>query len=162
MEDFISSTNLLLSNDPNSEPTFQHRNAKGWPNLSLIKDQQLPAISTWKMLEGISLSDHNYIEIQLSVPIQSHTYLRLWCDNESVFRAITSPKSRISIIQEIQMSLRNNPNIEVCWVQAHIGIAVNEAEDELAKKVTKEGPKFENPAPKSHLKKLLQTASIQR
>ncbi|GBN81974.1 hypothetical protein AVEN_61218-1 [Araneus ventricosus] len=60
-------------------------------------------------------------------------------------------------------------NITVRWwqygalqIQAHIGIAVNKAEDELAKKATKEGPKFEIPAPESHQKKLLQTASIQR
>ncbi|GBN82315.1 hypothetical protein AVEN_213685-1 [Araneus ventricosus] len=40
------------------------------------------------------------------------------------------------------MSLQNNSNIEVGWVEAHIGIAGNEA-----KKATKEGPKFEIPAP---------------
>ncbi|GBL93845.1 hypothetical protein AVEN_153611-1 [Araneus ventricosus] len=60
------------------------------------------------------------------------------------------------------MSLQNNPNIEVGWVKAHIGIAGNEAAEELAKKATKEGPKFEIIARKSYLNKLPKTASLQR
>ncbi|GBO34633.1 hypothetical protein AVEN_186939-1 [Araneus ventricosus] len=60
------------------------------------------------------------------------------------------------------MPLQDNPNIEVGWVKAHIGIAGNEATDELVKKATKEGPKFDIPAPKSYLKKLLKTASLQK
>ncbi|GBL94161.1 hypothetical protein AVEN_163492-1 [Araneus ventricosus] len=87
---------------------------------------------------------------------------KLWCGSEIALKAIISPNSRNSIILEIQMSLQNNPNIEVGWVKAHIDISGNEVAEELAKKATKEGPKFEIPAPKSYLKKLLKTVSLQR
>ncbi|GBM93091.1 hypothetical protein AVEN_204588-1 [Araneus ventricosus] len=60
------------------------------------------------------------------------------------------------------MSFQNNPNIEVGWVKAHIGIAGNETAYQLAKKAANEGPKFEIPAPKSFLKKLFKTALLQR
>ncbi|GBM29991.1 hypothetical protein AVEN_167460-1 [Araneus ventricosus] len=41
MEDLISGLNLHLLNEKNSEPTFQRRNAKGWPDLTLVKGVQL-------------------------------------------------------------------------------------------------------------------------
>ncbi|GBO07208.1 hypothetical protein AVEN_198473-1 [Araneus ventricosus] len=41
MEDLISGLNLHLLNEKNSEPTFQRRNAKGWPDLMLVKGVQL-------------------------------------------------------------------------------------------------------------------------
>ncbi|GBN38338.1 hypothetical protein AVEN_186247-1 [Araneus ventricosus] len=37
MEDLISGLSLHLLNEKNSEPTFQHGNAKGWPDLALVK-----------------------------------------------------------------------------------------------------------------------------
>ncbi|GBN80055.1 hypothetical protein AVEN_106167-1 [Araneus ventricosus] len=60
------------------------------------------------------------------------------------------------------MSLQDNPDIEVGLVKANIGIAGNEATDELVKKATKEGPNFDIPAPKSYIKKLIKTTSLQK
>ncbi|GBN97333.1 hypothetical protein AVEN_129567-1 [Araneus ventricosus] len=85
---------------------------------------------------------------------------KFWCDSESVLKAIISPKSKTSIIQEIQMSLQDNPNIKVDWLKANIGIAGNESADEFAKKVKKQGPKFEIPTKNFIINKVLCEISV--
>ncbi|GBN43495.1 hypothetical protein AVEN_94989-1 [Araneus ventricosus] len=83
--------------------------------------------------------------------LRDHTaqILTYYTEYQEVLRlkAIISPKSRNFNIQEIQMSLQDNLNIKVGWVKAHTVIAGIEAADKMAKKATKEGPKFEIPAP---------------
>ncbi|GBM50312.1 hypothetical protein AVEN_219079-1 [Araneus ventricosus] len=69
-KDLISGLNLQLLNEKDSEPTFQRRNAKGWPDLTLVKEVQLAR-------NELSLSDHKYIHTQLGISIQNHTYTRL-------------------------------------------------------------------------------------
>ncbi|GBN09696.1 hypothetical protein AVEN_51326-1 [Araneus ventricosus] len=85
---------------------------------------------------------------------------KFWCDSESVLKTILSPKSRTSIIQEIQMSLQDNPNIEVDWLKANIGIAGNETADEFTKKAKKQGPKFEIPTKNFIINKVLCEISV--
>ncbi|GBN37473.1 hypothetical protein AVEN_152642-1 [Araneus ventricosus] len=61
MEDLMSGLNLHLLNEKNSEPTFQRRNAKVWPDLTLVKGVQLARTASWKVRDELSLSDHKYI-----------------------------------------------------------------------------------------------------
>ncbi|GBN01504.1 hypothetical protein AVEN_258805-1 [Araneus ventricosus] len=76
MEDLISGLNLHLLNEKNSEPTFQRRNAKGWPDLTLVKGVQLARTASWKVRDEHSSSDHKYIHTQLGIGVQNHTYTR--------------------------------------------------------------------------------------
>ncbi|GBL99275.1 hypothetical protein AVEN_177310-1 [Araneus ventricosus] len=76
MEDLISGLNLHLLNEKNSEPTFQRRNAKGWPDLTLVKGVQLARTASWKVRDELSSSDHKYIHTQLGISVQNHTYTR--------------------------------------------------------------------------------------
>ncbi|GBN07797.1 Putative protein in type-1 retrotransposable element R1DM [Araneus ventricosus] len=76
MEDLISGLNLHLLNEKNSEPTFQRRNANGWPDLTLVKGVQLARTASWKVRDELSSSDHKYIHTQLGMSVQNHTYTR--------------------------------------------------------------------------------------
>ncbi|GBO15722.1 hypothetical protein AVEN_169545-1 [Araneus ventricosus] len=76
MEDLISGLNLHLLNEKNSEPTFQRRNAKGWPDVTLVKGVQLARTASWKVRDELSSSDHKYIHTQLGISVQKHTYTR--------------------------------------------------------------------------------------
>ncbi|GBM55563.1 hypothetical protein AVEN_74523-1 [Araneus ventricosus] len=76
MEDFISSTNLHLLNVKDAGPTFQQRNVKGWPDLTLSIGQHLSNTTSREVLEDVSFSDHNFIKIQLNIKMQSHSYTR--------------------------------------------------------------------------------------
>ncbi|GBN97704.1 hypothetical protein AVEN_145672-1, partial [Araneus ventricosus] len=75
-EDLISFLKLYLLNEKNSEPTFQRRNSKGWPNLTLVKGVQLARTASWKVRYELCLSDHAYIHTQLGISVQNHTYTR--------------------------------------------------------------------------------------
>ncbi|GBO34180.1 hypothetical protein AVEN_116922-1, partial [Araneus ventricosus] len=81
MEDLISGLHLLK--EKNSEPTFQRRNAKGWPDLTLVKGVQLARTASWKVRDELSLSDHKYIHTQLGISVQNHTYTRFKTGTEA-------------------------------------------------------------------------------
>ncbi|GBO01829.1 hypothetical protein AVEN_255447-1 [Araneus ventricosus] len=53
-------------------------------------------------------------------------------------------------------------NIKLGWIRAHVGYSGNEAADVLAKKATREGIPTYIPAPRNHIKSLLQKESIIR
>ncbi|GBM11857.1 hypothetical protein AVEN_178787-1 [Araneus ventricosus] len=76
MEDLISGLNFHLLNEKDSEPTYQHRNAKGWLDLKLVKGVNLARTTSWKVRDELNLSDHKYIHTQLGISVQSRTYTR--------------------------------------------------------------------------------------
>ncbi|GBO23398.1 hypothetical protein AVEN_213764-1 [Araneus ventricosus] len=63
--------------------------------------------------------------------ILEDTYI--FTDSRSVLMALESKKNESSIIKEIKNLLKENLNIEMCWVKAHVGITGNEEADRLAK-----------------------------
>ncbi|GBN41023.1 hypothetical protein AVEN_59098-1 [Araneus ventricosus] len=63
----------------------------------------------------------------------------IWIDSESAVRAISSFESSNPLIQETQQALLQNPSMQLNWIKAHVGFPCNEAADNLAKQVTKEG-----------------------
>ncbi|GBL99300.1 hypothetical protein AVEN_177330-1 [Araneus ventricosus] len=76
MEDLISGLNLHLLNEKNSELTFQLRNAKAWPDLTLVKGVQLTRTASWKVRDELSSGVHKYIHTQLGISVQNHTYTK--------------------------------------------------------------------------------------
>ncbi|GBO33859.1 hypothetical protein AVEN_181546-1 [Araneus ventricosus] len=65
-----------IMEDLTSEPTFQRRNAKGWPDLTQVKGVHLARNASWKVRDELSSSDHEYIHTQLGISVQNHTYTR--------------------------------------------------------------------------------------
>ncbi|GBM94258.1 hypothetical protein AVEN_254157-1 [Araneus ventricosus] len=94
MENSISGLNLHLLNEKNSEPTFQRRNAKGWPDLTLVKGLKLARTASWKVRDELSSSDHKYIHIQLGISVQTQ-----------IQNCIRRPPKTLDALQE-----RNSPN----------------------------------------------------
>ncbi|GBL80566.1 hypothetical protein AVEN_225257-1 [Araneus ventricosus] len=68
--------------------------------------------------------------------------------------------SKISCAQQTQEMLLKSTNIKLRWIRAHVGSSGNEAADVLAKKATQEGIPTYIPAPRNHIKSLLQKKSI--
>ncbi|GBM64950.1 hypothetical protein AVEN_66136-1 [Araneus ventricosus] len=70
IKDLISELNLHLLNEKDSEATYEHRNAKGWPDLTLVKGVQLARKTSWKVRDELSLSGHKYIRTQLGIRVK--------------------------------------------------------------------------------------------
>ncbi|GBO12530.1 hypothetical protein AVEN_117588-1 [Araneus ventricosus] len=66
MEDLISGLNLHLLNEKNSEPTFQRRNANGWPDLTLVKGVQMSHSNTLETL--IHFTRYSNMESAIRLP----------------------------------------------------------------------------------------------
>ncbi|GBL76126.1 hypothetical protein AVEN_139081-1 [Araneus ventricosus] len=62
--------------------------------------------------------------------------------------------------QQVKGILLKSTNIKLGWIKAHIGYSGNEAAYVLAKKATQEGIPTCIPAPRNHIKSLLQKESI--
>ncbi|GBL60848.1 hypothetical protein AVEN_275347-1 [Araneus ventricosus] len=56
----------------------------------------------------------------------------IFTDSRSVLTALESKKNEPSIIKEIKNLLKENLNIKMCWVKAHVGITGNKEADRLA------------------------------
>ncbi|GBL95223.1 hypothetical protein AVEN_253549-1 [Araneus ventricosus] len=66
------------------------------------------------------------------------------------------------LLRSYKEILLKSTNIKLGWIKAHVGYSGNEAADVLAKKATQEGIPTFIPAPRNHIKSLLQKESIIR
>ncbi|GBN58428.1 hypothetical protein AVEN_225387-1 [Araneus ventricosus] len=93
---------------------------------------------------------------------KSNQQIKVWSDSESSLHSIASIDTKSSIAQQTQEILLKSTNIKLGWIRAHVGYSGNEAADILAKKATQEGIPTYIPAPRNHIKSLLQKESIIR
>ncbi|XP_035224869.1 uncharacterized protein LOC118197469 [Stegodyphus dumicola] len=66
LEDFLSSSNLIVQNTAEAPPSFDRVFAQGWPDLTLTTLHAAPLLQDWKVEEDESLSDHKFITFSLS------------------------------------------------------------------------------------------------
>ncbi|XP_035221048.1 uncharacterized protein LOC118193984, partial [Stegodyphus dumicola] len=66
LEDFISSSNLIVQNTADAPPSFDRVFAQGWPDLTLTTLHVAPLLQDWKVEEEESLSDHKFITFSIS------------------------------------------------------------------------------------------------
>ncbi|GBO01631.1 hypothetical protein AVEN_173378-1 [Araneus ventricosus] len=58
----------------------------------------------------------------------------IFTETRSVLIALELKKNESSIIKEIKNLLKENLNIKMCWIKAHLGKTGNEEADRLAKR----------------------------
>ncbi|GBN39919.1 Putative protein in type-1 retrotransposable element R1DM, partial [Araneus ventricosus] len=93
---------------------------------------------------------------------KTNQQIKVWSDSESSLHSIASIDTKSPIAQQTQEILLKSTNIKLGWIKAHVGYSGNEAADVLAKKATQEGIPTFIPAPRNHIKSLLQKESITR
>ncbi|GBL74759.1 hypothetical protein AVEN_243626-1 [Araneus ventricosus] len=87
---------------------------------------------------------------------KTNQQVKVWSDSESSLHSITSIDTKSPISQQTYEILLKSTNIKLGWISAHVGYSGNEAADELAKKATQERTPTYIPAPRSHIKSLIQ------
>lgn len=65
MGDFIIEKDLHLVNHQDSPPTFTPANGNSWIDLTLSTHKLIQKINNWEVLDEITASDHNYINIDI-------------------------------------------------------------------------------------------------
>ncbi|GBL94760.1 hypothetical protein AVEN_244744-1, partial [Araneus ventricosus] len=93
---------------------------------------------------------------------KTNQQIKVWSDSESSLHSIALIDTKSPIAQQTQEILLKSTNIKLGWIKAHVGYSGNEAADVLAKKATQEGIPTFIPAPRNHIKSLLQKESIIR
>ncbi|GBM04867.1 hypothetical protein AVEN_252814-1 [Araneus ventricosus] len=93
---------------------------------------------------------------------KTNQQIKVWSDSESSLHSIASIDTKSPIAQQTQEILLKLTNIKLEWIKAHAGYSGNEAADVLAKKATQEEIPTFIPAPRNHIKSLLQKESIQK
>ncbi|GBL90274.1 hypothetical protein AVEN_130375-1 [Araneus ventricosus] len=93
---------------------------------------------------------------------KTNQQIKVWSDSEMSLRSFASIDTKSPIAQQTQEILLKSTNIKLGWIRAHVGYSGNEAADVLAKKATQEGIHTYIPAPRNHIKSLLQNESIIR
>ncbi|GBN72732.1 hypothetical protein AVEN_21063-1 [Araneus ventricosus] len=88
--------------------------------------------------------------------------IKVWSDSESSLHSIASIDTKSPIAQQTQEILLKSTNIKLGCIKAHVGYSGYETADVLAKKATQEGIPTYIPAPRNHIKSLLQKESIIR
>lgn len=71
--EYILGNELHPINDQDSAPTFTSSNGRSWIDLTIASQNLLPRVNSWKILDEITESDHNYIEIKLFNTIKNNT-----------------------------------------------------------------------------------------
>ncbi|GBM69877.1 hypothetical protein AVEN_154514-1 [Araneus ventricosus] len=90
---------------------------------------------------------------------KTNQQIKVWSDSESSLHSIASIDTKSPIAQQTQEILLKSTNIKLGWIKAHVGYSGIEAADVLAKKATQEGIPTFIPAPRNHIKRLLQKES---
>ncbi|GBM24516.1 hypothetical protein AVEN_254027-1 [Araneus ventricosus] len=98
----------------------------------------------------------------LSWASKTNQQIKVWSDSEPSLHSIASIETKSPIAQQTQEILLKSTNIKLGWIKGHVGYSGNEAADVLAKKATQEGIPAFIPAPRNHIKSLLQKESIIR
>ena len=70
--DFLNSSSLQTMNN-SSVPTFHTSNRQEVLDITMVSDRHSYLIKQWKVIQGVSLSDHNLITFKISYP---HNILR--------------------------------------------------------------------------------------
>ncbi|GBL73819.1 hypothetical protein AVEN_230784-1 [Araneus ventricosus] len=101
-------------------------------------------------------------QLEDRISLKTNQQIKVWSDSESSLHSIASIDTKSPIAQQTQEILLKSTNIKLEWIRAHVGYSGNEAADVLAKKATQEGIPTYIPAPRNHIKSLLQKESIIR
>ncbi|GBL83037.1 Putative protein in type-1 retrotransposable element R1DM [Araneus ventricosus] len=99
--DFVLANNLFISNTSDAPPTHLNYNgSKGWPDLSICSHQLINKISTWEVLEDITNSDHQYIQIKLNTNITSFKLKRYKTLHGNFQKFTESFRTRVPKLEE--------------------------------------------------------------
>ncbi|XP_035225835.1 uncharacterized protein LOC118198300 [Stegodyphus dumicola] len=96
LEDFISSNNLILHNQQDAPPTFDRVHSRGWPDLTVSTLQMAQLVQDWMVVEGVSLSDHNYIRFTIARATETTIIRRYNLPGRKVRSFVTAIKSRLA------------------------------------------------------------------
>ncbi|GBL92256.1 Putative protein in type-1 retrotransposable element R1DM [Araneus ventricosus] len=109
--DFVLANNLFISNTSDAPPTHLNYNgSKGWPDLSICSHQLINKISTWEVLEDITNSDHQYIQIKLNTNITSFKLKRYKTLHGNFQKFTESFRTRVPKLEE-KISLCSTPEV---------------------------------------------------
>ncbi|GBM07122.1 hypothetical protein AVEN_177085-1 [Araneus ventricosus] len=94
--------------------------------------------------------------------VATNHQVKVWSDSESSLHSIASIYTKSPIAQQVQEILLKFTNIKLGRIRAHVGFSGKEVADVPVKKATQEGISTYVPAPRNHIKSLLQKESIIR
>ncbi|GBM95487.1 hypothetical protein AVEN_95944-1 [Araneus ventricosus] len=121
-------------------------------------------ISPWqgKLDHSNSVFRAEILAIKMAIEAASslHRPIKIWTDSLSSLMAIFNPKSRHSMVREIQTLLLSHKHIHLRWLKPHVGYLGNECANQLAKEAITKGDPFFLPKPLSYLKYEIRSAAL--